>query len=96
MSAYPYQSLMVRVGGDRDQDIFAATIGVNDQVGSSAQVRVGDFLDQVVTDTYHSWQVVEVPLSVFATTVNTTRLDTFFVEFTGVTGTTFLDCPESE
>ena len=91
MSADPYQALSFRIQGETGQEPFPVSIGLSDQAGHVARVRISDFLNRVVTDTWQTWQGVSLPLAAFATQVDTSQLNTFLMELTNTQGTIHLD-----
>ena len=79
LSAPPnYGLLTLTIKGNNLEELRHTTIGLRDEQGGEARVKVGDFLSRVLTDT---WQGVNLPLAAF-TTVDASQLDTFFVELT--------------
>ncbi len=83
LSASPYDMLTFEIKGQAQEALTRTVIGLRDEVGHESRARVGDVLGQVLADT---WQGVDVPLAALATGVDTTQLDTLFVESTGVGG----------
>jgi len=88
LNAAPYQVLSLRMKSDTAQELARVVIGLRDQAGHEMKVKAADFLNQVFTST---WQAVNVPLAVFATQVDTSHLDIFFVEVAGTQGRIYLD-----
>jgi hypothetical protein len=83
LGASPYKMLTFGIlGSDRDE-LASTVIGLRDEVGHETRLKVGDFLNHVVTNT---WEGVDLPLAAFATAVDTTQLDTLFVEMTDTAG----------
>jgi hypothetical protein len=97
LDAQPYDLLAFEIKGHDREELASTIVGLSDEAGHRTGVKVGDFLNQVLTDT---WQAGNVPLTVFATAVDTTRLDTLFVEFADAQGasqgTIYLDSPRLE
>ncbi len=83
LSASPYEMLTFEIRGNATEALTSTVIGLSDEAGHEMGIKVGDFLNQVLTDTC---QGVGLPLAAFATTVDTSRLDTFFVEFADTQG----------
>jgi len=87
LDASPYESLSFEIKNDDRDEIGRTVIGLSDE-GHGMGVKVGDFLHHVFTDT---WQGGNVPLAAFATTVDTSHLDTLFVQLSEAQGTVYLD-----
>jgi len=69
--------LAFEIKGQATEELTSTVIGLRDEAGHEMRARVGDVLPQVLTGT---WQGGSIPLAAFATTVDTTQLDTLFVE----------------
>jgi len=88
LGASPYEMLTFEIKSHAAEELTSTIIGLSDEQGREMRIKVGDFLNQVITDT---WQGVHLPLAAFATTVDPSQLDTLFVEFTDTQGTIYLD-----
>lgn len=91
-NAASYKMLAFEIKSDAEPELLHAMVGMNDRAGHSARVKVGDWVNRVVTGT---WQAVDVPLAAFATAIDISQLDTLFVEFSETQGsrrgTVYLD-----
>jgi hypothetical protein len=84
LDASPYETLAFEIMGNDKEELLSTVIGLSDEAGYEKRVKVGDFLHQAVMGT---WQEgVNLPLAAFATEVDTTQLDTFFIEFDDTQG----------
>jgi hypothetical protein len=83
LSASPYEMLAFEIQGKDKEELVSTVIGLSDEQGREMRIKVGDFLNQVLTDT---WQGGSLPLAPFATRVDTSQLDTLSVEFTDAQG----------
>jgi hypothetical protein len=83
LSAHPYELLTFEIKGSDRGELASTVVGLSDEAGHEMRIKMGDFLNQVITDT---WQGVAVPLAAFATTVDMTHLDTLFFEFADTQG----------
>lgn len=88
LDALPYEILAFEIKGSDKEELSSTVIGLRDKAGHKMGVKVGDFLNQIVTDT---WQGGSLPLAALATTVDTSQLDILFVEFADSQGTVYLD-----
>jgi hypothetical protein len=88
LDASPYNLLTFEVKGNITEILTSTVIGLRDNAGHEMRVKAGDFMNQVSTET---WQGVDLPLAVFATTVDTSQLDTLFFQFVDTPGTIYLD-----
>jgi len=91
LNTSPYEMLIFELKGNDKEELASTVIGLKDEAGDGAghemRIKVGDFVNQVFTDT---WQGVGLPLVAFATTVDTSQLDILFVEFADTQGTIYL------
>jgi len=83
LSAHPYELLAFEIKGSDREELASTVVGLSDEAGHKMGVKAGDFLNQVLTDT---WQGGGVPLAAFATAVDMTQLDTLFIEFADTRG----------
>ena len=83
LDATAYDLLTFEVNADTAAEFVYTFVGLTDQAGNSAKVKVGDFAARFYINT---WQSVAVPLEVFATRVDISRLSAFFVEFDKTVG----------
>ncbi len=83
LNAFPYEMLALEIKSSDREELVSTAIGLSDEAGHEMSIKAGDFLNQVLTDT---WQGVGLPLVAFSTKVDITRLDTLFIEFADTQG----------
>jgi hypothetical protein len=92
LNASPYEMLALEIKSSDREELVSIAIGLSDEAGHEMSIKAGDFLNQVLTDT---WQGAGLPLVAFATVVDIIHLDTLFIKVAdtqgAIQGTIYLD-----